>query len=193
MTKHRREEGIRTMTLVTHHGTKTIQDFVDLFSAKRLNLSPAFQRQSVWSVRDRRLLINSIFDNMPIPSVYLYRQTGKGGLPLQDVIDGKQRLESILLFMRKGPLRRTEDELWVKRSFNEGDPLDWWAWSDLDDEQKNQFLTTKLPTIEVEGDLGRGHRPLRQDQCHREAVDVAGTAPRALLHQPGTQGWTEAR
>lgn len=142
------------MTLVTHHGTKTIQDFVDLYSAKRLNLSPAFQRQSVWSVRDRRLLINSIFDNMPIPSVYLYRQTGRGGLPLQDVIDGKQRLESILLFMRKGPLRRIEDDLWVKRSFNESDPLEWWAWSGLDDDEKNQFLTTKLPTIEVEGDLG---------------------------------------
>lgn len=142
------------MTLITHHGTKTIQDFVDLHAARRLNLSPAFQRQSVWTVRDRQLLINSIFDNMPIPSVYLYRQTGKGGTPLHDVIDGKQRLESILLFMRKGPLRTTNDELWVKRAFDERDPLDWWAWSDLDDDQRNQFLTAKLPTIEVEGDLG---------------------------------------
>jgi len=142
------------VTLITHHGTKTVQDFIDLYAARRLNLSPAFQRQSVWSVRDRRLLINSIFDNMPVPSVYLYRQTGKGGTPTHDVIDGKQRLESILLFMRKGPLLRVEDELWVKRSFAEEDPLEWWAWSDLDDEQRNQFLTAKLPTIEVEGELG---------------------------------------
>jgi len=142
------------VTLTTHHGTKTVQDFIDLHAAKRLNLSPAFQRQSVWSVRDRRLLINSIFDNMPIPSVYLYRQSGKGGTPTHDVIDGKQRLESILLFMHKGPLLGVEDELWVKRSFAEEDPLEWWAWSDLDDEQRNQFLTAKLPTIEVEGELG---------------------------------------
>ncbi len=142
------------MTLVTYHGTKSIQDFVDLYAAKRLNLSPAFQRQSVWTARDRQLLINSIFDNMPLPSVYLYRQTGKGGTPLHDVIDGKQRLESILLYMRKGPLRRVEDELWIKRAFDEDDPLEWWSWSDLDDEQRNQFLTAKLPTIEVEGDLG---------------------------------------
>jgi 5-methylcytosine-specific restriction endonuclease McrA len=142
------------VTLVTHHGTKTIQDFVDLFAAKRLNLSPAFQRQSVWTARDRRLLINSIFDNMPIPSVYLYRQTGKGGTPLHDVIDGKQRLESILLFMRQGPLRRVEEDLWIKRAFDEMASLEWWAWSDLSDDQRNQFLTAKLPTIEVEGELG---------------------------------------
>lgn len=142
------------MTLTTHHGTKTIQDFLDLYAARRLNLAPAFQRQSVWTVRDRRLLINSIFDNMPIPSVYLYRQTGKGGTPLHDVIDGKQRLESILLFMRRGPLKQFEDELWIKRSFDDEGPLTWWSWADLDDGQRNQFLNTKLPTIEVEGGLG---------------------------------------
>lgn len=33
---------------------------------------------------------------MPIPSVYLYSQTGEGGTPMHDVIDGKQRLEAIL-------------------------------------------------------------------------------------------------
>lgn len=35
------------MTLTTHHGTKTVQDFIDLYAAKRLNLSPAFQRQYI--------------------------------------------------------------------------------------------------------------------------------------------------
>lgn len=140
--------------LKTHHGTKTIQDFVDLCASKRLNLAPAFQRRSVWKPRDRQLLINSIFDSMPLPSVYLYRQTGKGGTPLYDVIDGKQRLESILLFMSKGPLQLIENQLMVKRAFAEEAPLEWWSWSDLSDDQRNQFLTAKLPTIEVEGDLG---------------------------------------
>jgi 5-methylcytosine-specific restriction endonuclease McrA len=143
------------MTLSTTHGTKTVQDFVDLFKAKRLNLSPAFQRQSVWSESDRRLLINSIFANIPLPSVYLYRQVGSGGRPLFDVIDGKQRLESILLFMRRGPLvtGRT-DNLWIRRALNENDLLAKWTWKDLDAVSKNHFLTTQLPAIEVEGDLG---------------------------------------
>jgi hypothetical protein len=142
------------MTLKTHHGTKTIQDFVDMWRGKRLNLSPAFQRQSVWTAGDRRYLINSIFDNMPIPSVYLYLQTGRRGEPLHDVIDGKQRLESILLFMRKGPLHHVDEDLWVRRAFGEDKPPEVWSWADLEKERRNQFLTTKLPTIEVEGELG---------------------------------------
>ncbi len=139
--------------LETHHHTKTIQEFVDLYSRRRLNLSPAFQRRSVWSRSDRQLLVRSILEGVPIPSIYLYEQVGPAGVPKFDVIDGKQRLETILLFMRKGPLLKTEKELWVRTTFEDDDPLDWWDWSWLSREVKNQFRTTKIATIEVEGDL----------------------------------------
>lgn len=71
---------------------------------------------------------------------------------MYDVIDGKQRLETILLFLRKGPLAKVE-ELQVKTSFDES-PLDWWSWRDLNAATRNSFLTAKIATIEVEGDLG---------------------------------------
>ena len=142
------------MALKTTHGTKTVQELLYLFQQKSLNLSPGFQRQSVWSERDRRLLINSLFDGIPIPSVYLYRQPGVGGKMQYDVIDGKQRLESILLYMDKGPLVDEHDFLWVKRSFADGDPLDKWYWSELDSSIKYDFLATAIPTIEVDGDFG---------------------------------------
>lgn len=141
------------MTLTTHHGQKTIADFIEMYRGKRLNLAPAFQRQSVWSTGDRQLLIQSIIEGIPLPSVYLYRQIGAGGVPKYDVIDGKQRLETILLFLGKGPLAK-EDELWVRTSFDAGEPLDWWEWREFGKAIKNQFLTTKVATIEVEGDLG---------------------------------------
>lgn len=142
------------MALETHHGTRTIQDFLDLYSHKRLNLSPAFQRQSVWSSRDRQHLVSSIFDSIPLPSVYLYRQTGRGGTPLFDVIDGKQRLETLLLFMGKGPLRRVEDTLHVRRAFGDDQLIEWRAWSDLTTPDRNDYLNAIVPTIEVEGELG---------------------------------------
>lgn len=139
--------------LETRHQTMTVQGFVDLHRHRRLNLAPAFQRQSVWSVADRRLLIGSLLDGIPLPSIYLYRQVGKGGIPMYDVIDGKQRLETILLFLGKGPLVKKE-ELWIRASFDDMDPLEWFSWRELQRPIRNKFLTTEIHTIEVEGELG---------------------------------------
>lgn len=141
------------MALTTHHGQKTIHEFIEMFRSRRLNLDPAFQRQSVWSTRDRQLLIESLLEGIPLPSIYLYRQIGSGGVPKYDVIDGKQRLETILLFLGKGPLAR-EQHLSVRTTFDEDEAIDWWSWRDFKKTSKNSFLTTKIATIEVEGDLG---------------------------------------
>ncbi len=139
--------------LTTHHGQKTVDELVSMYTKKRLNLSPAFQRQSVWGIKDRQLLVQSLLEGVPLPSIYLYRQVGAGGIPKYDVIDGKQRLETILLFLGKGPLAKDED-LWIRTAFAEDDPLEWWEWSELSKAIKNQLLTTKIATIEVEGGLG---------------------------------------
>jgi len=137
----------------TDHVTKTMQEFADLHATKHLNLKPAFQRRSVWSEKDRQLLVLSIMEGMPIPSVYLYRRAGKGGVPIYDVIDGKQRLESLLLYMRKGPLLAERDgDLMVRTSMDGGEP-DWWGWVHLTGEQRHRFLTARIPVIEVEGEF----------------------------------------
>lgn len=141
------------MALDTTHGTKTVQDLVDLYKRGRLNLSPAFQRRSVWTVSDRRLLVNSLFDNIPLPSAYLYRQVGPGGRPVYDVIDGKQRIESMLAFMGLGPVHDPTDPLYVKRAFADNDDPAWWLWRDLGTATRHEYLSTQIPTIEVDGDL----------------------------------------
>ena len=40
--------------------TKTVQDLVNLYEKKHLNLNPGFQRDSVWTTTDRKKLIDSI-------------------------------------------------------------------------------------------------------------------------------------
>lgn len=136
--------------LITSHQTKTVQEFVDLHKWKHLNLSPAFQRQSVWGQGDRQRLIQSLLDGIPLPAIYLYRRAGQGGVPKYDVIDGKQRIETILLFLGKGPLAK-DSYLEVRTSFGDEAP-DWWSWQDLDVALKNQVLTTQMPVIEVGGE-----------------------------------------
>ena len=58
---------------------------------RRLELNPAFQRDSVWSVRERLLLIDSILKGYPLPAVFLcVRRDGRK--VKYDVIDVKQRI-----------------------------------------------------------------------------------------------------
>src|SRR5687768_6810827 len=77
--------------------TKTVQDILNYYDYYQLELSPPFQRQSVWSSRDREKLIDSIVSGYPVPSIFLYERA-EGGRIVYDVIDGKQRIESILMF-----------------------------------------------------------------------------------------------
>lgn len=91
-------------------GTKSILDLINLFKSDHLNLEPGFQRQSVWTERDRAKLIDSILRNYPLPAIFLYRREENGHLVF-DVIDGKQRLESILRFT--GNMR---GRFWTKRN-----------------------------------------------------------------------------
>ena len=61
-------------------------------------MSPGFQRESVWTKKDRQKLIDSILRNYPIPAIFLYRREDNGEI-IYDVIDGKQRIETCLMFM----------------------------------------------------------------------------------------------
>src|SRR3972149_6518504 len=77
---------------------KTIEEIIGKYNNKKLNLNPGFQRSSVWKNNDRAKLIDSIIKNYPIPSIFLYRRE-KDGEIVYDVIDGKQRIETFLMYM----------------------------------------------------------------------------------------------
>src|SRR5580658_6603738 len=112
-------------TLSHRPETKTIKDIENLFEDDLLNLEPGFQRQSVWSERDRAKLIDSILRNYPLPAIFLYRREHDGQI-IYDVIDGKQRLESILMFM--GLMR---GRYWLKAQLPGNHEVEWVDWKRL--------------------------------------------------------------
>jgi hypothetical protein len=129
--------------------TKTVIDLVNLYEDGVLNLEPGFQRQSVWAERDRAKLIDSILRNYPLPAIFLYRREEAGHI-YYDVIDGKQRLESILMFM--GEMR---GRFWVKTELPGDEEPVWVDWKRLC-KRKCQHRVTgfRIPVIEVDGTLG---------------------------------------
>lgn len=67
--------------------------------AKLLNLSPRFQRRSVWNREFQQYFVDSIFKNYPVPPLFINLEVTPDGTTLYHVIDGKQRLTAILEFL----------------------------------------------------------------------------------------------
>lgn len=81
--------------------TWPINEFSSRATRGRLNLSPSYQRGEVWPTSDAQMLIESILRGIPLPSVIILRP--EGGDARYEVVDGKQRLTSILRFIGKHP------------------------------------------------------------------------------------------
>lgn len=79
-------------------------DIVDLYEWKNSNklvYQTYFQRQFVWREKDKRDLIDTIMQGLPIPAIFIC-DAGTDFLSLSkkyNVLDGRQRLESIFEFL----------------------------------------------------------------------------------------------
>lgn len=78
--------------------TQQITWFLDLYRSKQLDLNPPYQRKSVWSSSDRKFFLDTIFRNYPAPPIFIHRSVDDNGFTKYFVVDGKQRLETIMSF-----------------------------------------------------------------------------------------------
>lgn len=139
------------MALQTDFSKRTINELVLLFQHNQINLEPGFQRKSVWGIQDRRRLIQSISSQYPIPSIFLYRRSARGKT-VYDVIDGKQRLETIFAFM--GIKRFKKEQFEAQFDFGEG--IEWHDWTEikrLKTDQRHAFECYSIQTVEVSGEF----------------------------------------
>jgi hypothetical protein len=140
------------MPLSFEYGSKTLQEFIHLYDNGQLNLEPGFQRNSVWTTNDRRKLIESVCTSRPVPSVFLYRSKDKHGRLKYDVIDGKQRLESVLFFTGASGFRG--DRFDVLFALPGAAESEWYDWRWLQKKGHESLVTGyKVQTVEVSGDL----------------------------------------
>jgi hypothetical protein len=67
-----------------------------------MDLSPSYQRADVWPNADAQLLIESVLRGIPLPSVILLKTNTDQG-DRYEIVDGKQRLTSLLRFTAAHP------------------------------------------------------------------------------------------
>lgn len=89
-----------------------LDQLVGYLNEEKIDLSPVFQRGNVWKLLQRRRLIENIVQGRPIPAIFLYKQAA-GSKYTYNILDGKQRLESLILFIAN---RRTDFQIksWAK-------------------------------------------------------------------------------
>jgi hypothetical protein len=110
--------------------------FNDLMAFRRLNLSPPYQRFSVWSRGYKQYFIDTVLNNLPSPAIFLHKD--KDSLDYKyHVVDGKQRLTAIFEFQRNEfPLPKDHD-LFPSKYFD-----------DLPSEYQRQFGNYQI-TVEI--------------------------------------------
>lgn len=121
-----------------------ISEFYENDTLGKYKYDATYQRNKVWSEEKRSFLIDSILKNYPIPPVFLRLRINKDtGATTYDVIDGKQRLNTIRDFI-DGKVQLPDD-------FGD-EELNGAYFSDLDkfEKYKKQFWRYRIPIIFIE-------------------------------------------
>ncbi|AVM75808.1 DUF262 domain-containing protein [Magnetospirillum gryphiswaldense] len=110
-----------------------ISDLLGYNNSKSLDITPWYQRRSVWQTPQKAYLINTLFERKPVPSIYIRQQIDlEHERSIKEVVDGQQRIRTIVSyradeFAAKHPSHRSR----VK-------------YSELTPQQKTSFLSTSL-------------------------------------------------
>jgi hypothetical protein len=117
-----------------------VQEFLNGHERGELNISPWYQRRAVWTTAHKAYLINSLFETMPVPSIYIRHTLDlESEKTVKEVVDGQQRVRSILDY-RAGlfAARHPEHSRRVR-------------YSELTSSQRKSFLMSKLPVAYLIG------------------------------------------
>lgn len=73
--------------------------FRDRYLEGSLTIKPPFQRKPVWGLKQKCYLIESILLELPIPEIYVQRETTPEGETHFYIVDGQQRMRTVLQFV----------------------------------------------------------------------------------------------
>lgn len=168
---------------------KDVSWFLDLDGKGQLDLDPPYWRRSAWSPRDRELFIDTILNNYPSPSVFLHKTSDAKAHSTYHVVDGKQRLRTILDFC--------SNEVMIPDDFGDA-TLRNKCWGELKRDAKKRFWDYALPVEvlpdvsdaaikHVFGRINRSFRRLTRQEMRHARHD--GWFTRFVEAEAGRPGW----
>lgn len=134
--------------------------FLDLYDSGQLDLDPPYQRRSVWSLNYRQFFIDSVIRNYPTQSVFIEIEEDPDGPTRYRVLDGKQRITSLILF--------TQNEFSTPESLSDLGINDTY-YSDLSKEHRKLVLSYLL-TAEIVSDASPADLNQAFDRLNRNVA-----------------------
>ena len=144
----------------TTQARKPIKELVELSKKGMMIANPEYQRGEVWTLPQKKRLIDSLFRGFTIPLIYLHRRKDVVGDLTRDaleIIDGQQRLTAICDYVEGAfPLfdPSTENEQAKFPRFLVGKDCAWAGefYRDLSQELKDKLSETELLLAMIESD-----------------------------------------
>ena len=149
--------------------TQDISWFLDHHHRGQLNLEPSYQRRSVWSPRDKKFFVDTILNNYPAPPVFLHKTMDDAGRATYHVVDGKQRLQTIIEF--------TQDRVAIPDDFSDVN-LQKKRWKDLSRDVRVSFWNYEL-IVEMIPDVSDAQIRSTFDRINRNSRRLT---PQELRH-----------
>lgn len=149
--------------------------FLDLNDKNQLNLDPPYQRRSVWSPKDKRFFVDTILNGYPAPPVFLHKTLDDNGRPTYHVVDGKQRIQTIIDFR--------DNKIRIPENFSDIN-LQKKRWSELDRSTREKFWNYVL-IVEMLPDVNEAHIRNTFERINRNSRKLT---PQELRHAK-YDGW----
>ena len=115
---------------ITDVAAYTIDTWISFFERKKLDLNAEYQREYVWKEKQQQEFLNAIVKGMPLSAISAAKDEG---VFQYEIVDGKQRLTTLQLFVTDQITIELEDE---KVFFSQLSPA-----------EQNSFLNFSLPMI----------------------------------------------
>ena len=113
-----------------------ISDIVQWCNKEEIELSPKYQRNSVWNENAKAYLIDTIVKGLPIPPIFLRQKIDVNTKTTnREIIDGQQRIRAILEYV-------VDEKFSIKKSHN--NIYGGKKYSDLDDEVQESILSFEI-------------------------------------------------
>ncbi|WPU66524.1 DUF262 domain-containing protein [Peredibacter starrii] len=134
----------------------TVGDFVGWQQSETLNLRPDFQRKSVWKKGAKSFLLDTISRGLPIPIILIRERRVSGKFePIRDVVDGQQRLITIISFIAPHLIpNEIDSSSSVTISKNHNKELANKAFNELPEDMRNFILNYKFSVHILPSDMG---------------------------------------
>lgn len=128
------------MPIQVSQSSQTISWFKDRLAEDHLIFKPPFQRNPVWLAKHKAFLVDTVLRGLPVPEVYVQKETDDKGETVWAIVDGQQRIRALLEF--------AAGDVELMEEYTPG--RDGETWESLTKDEKRRFWDYKLLTREIE-------------------------------------------